>query len=185
MPRLRGMRLIPGSERAGSPFPVLSCTTWGLPCRLGCPRRGGLLPHPFNLTCDLAAHRRYPFCCTFRPGPSRFPSLTFARRVALWCPDFPQAVLAHNQRPSGERQRGRWPQWTWIPRKRCPIFNTAPAANTGHRPGRRGGIFRAVGPGLDRAGRRVDPCACALGRCGRRRRRSGAPFCRGSRRLRG
>ena len=103
-PRLRGVRLIPGDERAGSPSPVLSCTTRGLPCRSGYPRRGGLLPHHFILTCALAGHRRYALCCTFRPGPSRFPSPTFMRRVALWCPDFPQPPLARKLRPSGERQ---------------------------------------------------------------------------------
>ena len=48
-------------------------------------------------------HRRYAFCCTFRPGSSRFPSPIFMRRVALWCPDFPQPPLARKLRPSGER----------------------------------------------------------------------------------
>lgn len=90
-------------KRAGSPSPVLSCTTRGLPCRSGCPRRGGLLPHHFTLACALAGHRRYASCCTFRPGSSRFPSPTFVRRVALWCPDFPQPPLARKLRPSGER----------------------------------------------------------------------------------
>jgi hypothetical protein len=102
-PHLRGVRLIPGSQRAGRPFPVLSCTTRGFQCRSGCPRRGGLLPHHFTLACVLADHRRYAFCCTVRPGSSRFPSPTFVRRVALWCPDFPQAPLARGLRPSGER----------------------------------------------------------------------------------
>jgi len=102
-PRLRGVRLIPGSQRAGRPFPVLSCTTRGFQCRSGCPRRGGLLPHHFTLACVLADHRRYAFCCTVRPGSSRFPSPTFVRRVALWCPDFPQPPLARGLRPSGER----------------------------------------------------------------------------------
>lgn len=104
-PRLRGVRLLPGDKRTGSPSPVLSCTTRGLPCRFGCPKRGGLLPHHFILTCALAGHRRYASCCTFRPGSSRFPSPTFVRRVALWCPDFPQPPLARKLRPSGERRR--------------------------------------------------------------------------------
>jgi hypothetical protein len=93
-PRLRGVRLIPGAERTGSPTPVLSCTARGLPCRLGCPWRGGLLLHHFTLACALAGHRRYAFCCTFRPVASRLPSLAFTRRAALWCPDFPQPELA-------------------------------------------------------------------------------------------
>ncbi len=49
-------------------------------------------------------HRRYAFCCTFRPVASRLPSPIFMRRAALWCPDFPQPALAHRQRPSGERR---------------------------------------------------------------------------------
>ena len=93
-----------GLKRTGSPSPVMSCTTRGLPCRSGYPRRGGLLPHHFILTCALAGHRRYASCCTFRPGSSRFPSPTFMRRVALWCPDFPQPPLARKLRPSGERR---------------------------------------------------------------------------------
>ncbi len=96
-PRLRGVRLIPGNERAGRPFPVMSCTTRGFHCRSGCPRRGGLLPHHFNLTCARRgfphpSHRRCIFCCTFRPLAFRFASPAFTRRVALRCPDFPQQV---------------------------------------------------------------------------------------------
>ena len=114
------MRLIPGNQRAGSPFPVLSCTARGLPCHLGCPRCGGLLPHLFTLTrLHRSFNGRYIFCCTFRPGSSRFPSLAFARHAALWCPDFPQAPLARHLRPSGERQRGSCSDWAGIPRKRC------------------------------------------------------------------
>ncbi len=44
------------------------------------------------------------FCCTFHPGPSRFPSLAFTRRVALRCPDFPQPRLAPRLRPPGRRR---------------------------------------------------------------------------------
>ena len=102
-PCLRRMRLIPGNERAGSPFPVLSCTTRGLPCRPVTRIRGGLLLHHFTLACVLADHRRYLSAALIRPGFSRSPSLTFMRRVALWCPDFPQLPLARKLRPSGER----------------------------------------------------------------------------------
>ena len=67
------------------------------------PKRGGLLLHHFNLTCASLAwgHRRYSFCCTFRPGSSRFLSLTFMRRVALWCPDFPQPCLRNTATVQG------------------------------------------------------------------------------------
>ena len=41
-------------KRAGSlrihAAPIRYCSRWGLPCRLRCRRRGGLLPHPFTLT---------------------------------------------------------------------------------------------------------------------------------------
>lgn len=103
-PCLRRVRLIPGNERAGSPFPVLSCTTRGLPCRPVTRIRGGLLLHHFTLACDLAAHRRYLSAALIRPGSSRYPSPAFARRVALWCPDFPHLPLARKLRPSGERR---------------------------------------------------------------------------------
>ena len=82
----------------------MSCTARGLPCHLGYPRRGELLPHLFNLTCNLAAHRRFVFCCTFRPGSSRFPSPVFTRHATLRCPDFPLIPFAWKQRPSGERR---------------------------------------------------------------------------------
>jgi hypothetical protein len=52
--------------------------------------RGGLLPHPFTLTCALAGHRRYALCCTVCPAALTLPSPFFKRRVALRCPDFPQ-----------------------------------------------------------------------------------------------
>jgi len=67
-------------------------------------KRGGLLPHPFTLTCALAGHRRFTLCCTVRPNALRRLSPTFVRRVALWCPDFPQPPLARKLRPSGERR---------------------------------------------------------------------------------
>lgn len=35
-------------------IPIRSCSRWGLPCRRRCRRRGGLLPHPFTLTCASA-----------------------------------------------------------------------------------------------------------------------------------
>ena len=110
-PCLRRMRLIPGNERAGSPFPVLSCTTRGLPCRPVTRIRGGLLLHHFTLACALAGHRRYLSAALIRPGFSRYPSLAFARRVALWCPDFPHLPLARKLRPSRERRAETGPRW--------------------------------------------------------------------------
>ena len=37
----------PGTRRT---VPIRRCSRWGLPCRSGCPSRGGLLPHRFTLT---------------------------------------------------------------------------------------------------------------------------------------
>jgi len=48
--------------------PIRSCSRRGLPCRPGCPVRGGLLPHPFTLAlrpCDQKG--RFAFCGAF-PG---------------------------------------------------------------------------------------------------------------------
>ncbi|EAQ07032.1 hypothetical protein SKA53_01511 [Yoonia vestfoldensis SKA53] len=30
--------------------PIWHCSRWGLPCRSGCPSRGGLLPHRFTFS---------------------------------------------------------------------------------------------------------------------------------------
>ncbi len=40
----------PGSRRASVSSPIGSCSRWGLPCHLGHPKRGALLPHRFTLT---------------------------------------------------------------------------------------------------------------------------------------
>ena len=61
--------------------------------------RGGLLPHPFTLTCALAGHRRYALCCTVCPGALTLPSLLFRRRVALRCPDFPRPCKQGRDHP--------------------------------------------------------------------------------------
>ncbi len=58
------------------------------------------------------------FCCTFRLGSSRFPSLTFMRRVALWCPDFPHLRLRETATVRGAARTG------WGSPDRCPIKNT-------------------------------------------------------------
>ena len=71
---------------AGSPpreAPIWHCSRWGLPCRSGCPSRGGLLPHRFTLAhacmgglvlCGafpgVAPAGRYPAPCLVEPGLS-------------------------------------------------------------------------------------------------------------------
>ena len=116
---LRRVRLIPGDERAGSPSPVLSCTTRGLPSRPVTRIRGGLLLHHFTLTCALADHRRYLSAALFRPGFSRHPALTFMRRVALWCPDFPHLRLRETATDLGAAHS------RWRSSADFPIKNTA------------------------------------------------------------
>ena len=37
-------------DRSPRAVPIWHCSRWGLPCRSGCPSRGGLLPHRFTLT---------------------------------------------------------------------------------------------------------------------------------------
>jgi hypothetical protein len=108
---LREVRLLPG-DKSGSLSPVLSCTTWGLPCHLSYPRRGGLLLHHFNLTCALLAqgHRRCIFCGTFhQESLAIFLSSLFTRHVTLRCPDFPQPGsrrTATVQETAGKRYDG-------------------------------------------------------------------------------
>lgn len=81
-PCLRRMRLIPGDERTGSPSPVLSCTTRGLPSRLGYPKTRWALTPPFQ-----------PYLCLTCVGPSavffllHFPS----RSLAVPVPHFHEA----------------------------------------------------------------------------------------------
>jgi hypothetical protein len=65
--------------------PIRSCSRWGLPCRLRCRKRGGLLPHPFTLT--AAMPRRFALCGTFPkvalagcyPAPCLHGARTFLR----------------------------------------------------------------------------------------------------------
>ena len=69
----------PGKGRnacANHVIPIRFCSRWGLPCHPCCHARGGLLPHPFTLTCQ---GRRYSLCGTF-PGVTsagRYPAPFF------------------------------------------------------------------------------------------------------------
>lgn len=68
------VRLLPGNcpacaGRVRRPFPVLSCTAWGLSCPGACAPGGGLLPRLFTLTRGCSSRRkrgRFVFCDTFR-----------------------------------------------------------------------------------------------------------------------
>jgi len=83
----------PGLKRRGPRLdPVWSCSGRGLPCPLGRPRGGALLPHLFTLACDPVArtHRRYVFCGAFRRrGVAPAPPPVFPGRPALRSSDFP------------------------------------------------------------------------------------------------
>lgn len=85
------VRLIPGDPAGRQPFSCLSCIARGLPCLLGYPWSGELLPPRFTLTRrDCSRRRRFDFCGTFRPQSLvSFTSPAFTGHAALRCPDFP------------------------------------------------------------------------------------------------
>ena len=93
----------PGFLTGGPPFPcfVLHHARFAVPS--GCPDSRWALTPPFHPCLCPCGPSAVSFCCTVCPGSSRFPSPTFMRRVALWCPDFPHLPLARKLRPSGER----------------------------------------------------------------------------------
>src|SRR6266404_405471 len=87
-----------GSNRAGYPSSVLSCTAWGFSCLANHSASGELLPRLFTLawakkrTVVLSKNRRSLFCDTFRqPRLSSGPPPRSAGHAAVWCPDFPPA----------------------------------------------------------------------------------------------
>ena len=87
----------------GPPFPcsVLHHARFAVPS--GYPDSRWALTPPFHPCLWPCGPSAVSFCCTVCPGFSRRPSLTFMRRVALWCPDFPHLPLVRKLRPSGER----------------------------------------------------------------------------------
>ena len=89
--------------------PIRSCSRWGLPCRLGCPSRGALLPHRFTLT---RGRERRRAVCSLWHFPWGRPRRTLSGTVFPWSPDFPP-MLAH-QRPS-DRLAG---SGVWTSKKR-------------------------------------------------------------------
>lgn len=100
----------------GQPFPCSVLHHAGFAMPSGYPdSRWALTPpfHPCLCSCESSA---VSFCCTFRPSSSRFPSLTFMRRVALWCPDFPQLRLREIATVQGAAQLG-WGRSGYFPTK--------------------------------------------------------------------
>lgn len=66
--------------------PVWPCSMRGLPCRVCCQTRGGLLPHPFTLT---LAGGLFSVALSVQRGNLAPPSRLFKRRTALWSPEVP------------------------------------------------------------------------------------------------
>jgi hypothetical protein len=64
-------------------IPIRSCSRWGLPCHPCCHARGGLLPHPFTLTCSRQA------VSSLWHFPWGRPRRTLSGTVFPWSPDFP------------------------------------------------------------------------------------------------
>ena len=108
--------------------PIRHCSRWGLPCRSGCPSRGGLLPHRFTLS--RGGPRVVWFSVALSLGLPR-PGVT--RHRALWSPDFPRVPC-----PCGVGARG----------------HPALRARVGVTPGGRGRQPESGGRGRRRAGRR-------------------------------
>ena len=65
--------------------PIWPCTAWGLPCLRCHHRSGGLLPHLFNLTREVALPGGV-FSVALSVGS---PPLPVRKHAALWCSDFP------------------------------------------------------------------------------------------------
>ncbi len=87
---------LPGLRREA---PMRHCSWRGLPCRSGCPSRGGLLPHRFTLTPGgpgaVSSLWRFPSGCPGRALPGA---------IASWSPDFPHGGHAPRAtaRPSAQ-----------------------------------------------------------------------------------
>ena len=103
----------PGSPGQGGPaavsvarpdpreIPIRHCSRWGLPCRSGCPSRGGLLPHRFTLAAGTPA-----VVCFLWRFPSGCPGRALPGTVALWSPDFPRGPEGPRGHPALRAQRG-------------------------------------------------------------------------------
>ena len=65
--------------------PIWPCTTRGLPCRLNCSRRGGLLPHLFTLAMRAACGRP-PGDFASRPSPKRRTGGIFSVALSVAAP---------------------------------------------------------------------------------------------------
>jgi hypothetical protein len=96
-------RRVPVARRAA---PIWSCSRWGLPCRSRCRSRGGLLPHPFTLTCPATPRRGAgPAVCSLWHFPWGRPRRPLTGTVSPWSPDFPRPAVAREAQPSSRLTR--------------------------------------------------------------------------------
>src|SRR3546814_5336300 len=85
---------------ADEPFPIWSCSRWGLPCRFRCRNRGALLPHRFTLA-GLLRDVGGLFSVALSVG-SRRPGVTW--HLALRSPDFPPLLKQRSEEHTSELQ---------------------------------------------------------------------------------
>ena len=102
----------PPGQSCPCEVPIWHCSRWGLPCRSGCPNRGGLLPHRFTLT---PVSGRSVLCGAFRrvSPPGRYPApllcgvRTFLERFRPRPSGHPRGTLPRRLIPLGQR-RSAW-----------------------------------------------------------------------------
>lgn len=95
-----------GSRRGQRDPPIRSSSRWGLPCQLGCPGCGELLPHRFTFAVAACAAVRRSFSVALSLS---LRTVGVTHHLAHGSPDFPPAANAAGDRPE-TRQRRRYPR---------------------------------------------------------------------------
>ena len=91
--------------RAPRGVPIRHCSGWGLPCRPGCPVRGGLLPHRFT----IARAKRARAVSSLWRFPSGCPGRALPGTLASWSPDFPRGRRHPRGHPAVRTKAGLEP----------------------------------------------------------------------------
>ena len=107
--------------------PIRHCSRWGLPCRSGCPSRGGLLPHRFTLTRANRTGGLFSVALSLglpRPGVTRH--RRFMESGLSSGPKHPRS----SSHPREAHLRGRDPRGQRASRAR-PAAITGPASSSG------------------------------------------------------
>ena len=94
-----------GSGRGQRDPPIRSSSRWGLPCQLGCPGCGELLPHRFTFSVAACAAVRRSFSVALSLS---LRTVGVTHHLAHGSPDFPPAANAAGDRPETRRRR-RYP----------------------------------------------------------------------------